>query len=63
MITSAIVASMVILNQQKPVDNGSKWMGTKAKSEIVNDENGKPVDLSKLFGKRPIVLVFYRGVW
>jgi peroxiredoxin len=54
---------MVIGNHQKPVDAGSKWVGTIAKSEVVNDENGKLVNLSKLFGKRPVVLVFYRGVW
>ena len=59
----AFATSMVLLGQAREVDMGTKWIGTKAKSEKVNDENGKEVDLSKLLGKRPIVLVFYRAIW
>ena len=61
--TLAFAASVMVLGQAGAVDLGSKWIGTKAKSEKVNDENGKEVDLSKLFGKRPVVLVFYRAIW
>ncbi len=39
------------------------WVGTEPKWVAINDSTGKSVDLSKEFGKRPIVLVFYRGVW
>ncbi len=39
------------------------WVGTEPKWVAINDSTGKSVDLSNDFGKRPIVLVFYRGVW
>ena len=61
--TLAFATSVVLSRQAGPVDLGTKWVGTKAKSEKVNDENGKEVDLSKLFGKRPVVLVFYQAIW
>ena len=59
----AFASSVILLGQASAVDLGTKWIGAKAKSEKVNDENGKEVDLSKLFGKRPVVLVFYRAIW
>ena len=59
----SLTAMMVLGGKQGPVDAGAKWVGTVAKSEIVNDENGKPVDLSKIYGKHPVVLVFYRAIW
>ena len=62
-LTLGLATSMILLCQAGTADMGTKWIGTKAKSEKVNDENGKEVDLSKLFGKRPVVLVFYRAIW
>lgn len=44
-------------------DKGKAWIGTQAKGVALTDEAGVQVDLSKEFGKRPVVLVFYRGVW
>ena len=49
--------------KHQTVDHGSAWIGHRAKSVIINDEDGKPVDLSKQFGKAPVVLVFYRAIW
>ena len=39
------------------------WVGKKAKGFTLPGIDGKPVDVTKNLGKRPIVLVFYRGVW
>ncbi len=38
-------------------------VGKQARSVVLKDEFGKDVDLSKVFGKQPVVLVFYRGDW
>ena len=54
---------ILAMNQQAVVDRGADWIGKTAKSVIVKDEDGKPVDLSKQFGKVPVVLVFYRAIW
>lgn len=65
MIFSSSLAFLVLTKQQapSPVDQGAAWIGKTAKSVIVNDEDGKSVDLSKQFGKAPVVLVFYRAIW
>ncbi len=39
------------------------WVGKKAKGFALPGTDGKSVDVAKNLGKRPIVLVFYRGVW
>jgi hypothetical protein len=39
------------------------WVGKKAKGFAVPGIDGKMVDVAKNLGKRPVVLVFYRGVW
>lgn len=59
-----LIASTILLRQDpQVVDHGAAWVGKVAKSVVVKDEDGKDIDLSKQFGKRPVVLVFYRGVW
>ena len=44
-------------------DTGKAWVGKKAKGFTLPGIDGKPVDIAKSLGKRPVVLVFYRGVW
>ncbi len=39
------------------------WVGKKAKGFTLPGIDGKVVDVARNLGKRPIVLVFYRGVW
>ena len=55
--------AVLLPRQDTTVDHAKAWIGTQAKSEIVKNEDGADVDLSKQFGKRPVVMVFYRGVW
>lgn len=45
------------------VDSAKLWVGKNAKPFILPGVDGKPVDIGKELGRRPIVLVFYRGVW
>ena len=45
------------------IESAKIWVGKKARSFILPGIDGRPVDLSKNLGKRPVVLVFYRGVW
>lgn len=40
-----------------------EWVGKKAGTFVLAGLDGKPVDVAKDYGKRPVVLVFYRGVW
>ncbi len=44
-------------------DTGKAWVGKKAKGFLLPGIDGKPVNIAKSLGKRPVVLVFYRGVW
>ena len=44
-------------------ESAKTWVGKKAKGFTLPGTDGKSVDVSKKLGKRPIVLVFYRGVW
>lgn len=39
------------------------WLGKKAPPFALPGIDGKTVDLAKIIGTRPVVLVFYRGVW
>lgn len=39
------------------------WVGKKVESFALPDINGKTVDIAATLGKRPVVLVFYRGNW
>ena len=40
-----------------------KWTGKTAEGFTLPDVNGKRVDVGKALGTKPVVLVFYRGVW
>ena len=44
-------------------DHSGGWVGKTAQPFTRTDSDGKTVDLSKVFGTRPVVLIFYRGVW
>ena len=44
-------------------DSAKAWVGKKAKAFTLPGIDGKPVNIAADLGKRPIVLVFYRGVW
>lgn len=44
-------------------DHSGGWVGKTAKPFTRTDSDGKTVDLSKVLGARPVVLIFYRGVW
>jgi peroxiredoxin len=44
-------------------DHSGGWVGKTALPFTLADSGGKIVDLSKVIGKRPLVLIFYRGVW
>ena len=66
MILTSMFAYSLLINQEPPkitVDHGIEWIGKAARSVIVKDEDGNDVDLSKQYGKKPVVLVFYRAIW
>jgi hypothetical protein len=46
-----------------PTDASRDWIGKTAPSFSLPDTDGKTIDVSKVLGTKPVVLVFYRGVW
>lgn len=44
-------------------DSAKKWAGKTAKGFSLPGIDGATVDVGADLGKRPVVLVFYRGVW
>ena len=44
-------------------DTSGGWAGRTAPAFTLPDRDGASVDLSKVIGTKPVVLVFYRGVW
>lgn len=44
-------------------DHSGGWVGKTAQPFTRTNSDGKTVDLSKVFGVRPVVLIFYRGMW
>lgn len=44
-------------------DSAGGWIGKAAPGFSLTDTNGKTVDVGKIIGTRPVILVFYRGVW
>ncbi len=56
-------ASFGAFTQEMGDNKAAGWVGKSAKSVPVVDMAGNKVDLSKEFGKRPVVVVFYRGIW
>ncbi len=49
--------------QPSSPDDLSGWIGQKAKPFAIKDAQGRLVDLANEIGRKPIVLVFYRGQW
>lgn len=44
-------------------DHSGGWVGKTARPFTLSDSEGKRVDLGKVIGTRPVVLIFYRGAW
>lgn len=44
-------------------DHSGGWLGKTAQPFKLTASDGKTVDLSKVIGKKPVMLIFYRGVW
>lgn len=44
-------------------DHSSGWVGKVAAPFTLTISDGKSVDLSRVLGTKPVVLIFYRGVW
>lgn len=65
----AVPAALVVQNRidatrtQVERESAEAWVGKVAKAFTLPGIDGKPVDVGKQFGKRPVVLIFYRGVW
>ncbi len=49
--------------QSKAVASSGNWVGKTAKGFALPNTDGKTIDVGKALGTRPVVLVFYRGVW
>jgi hypothetical protein len=44
-------------------ESAKTWVGKKVQPFSLPGVNGKTVNIAENLGKRPVVLVFYRGVW
>lgn len=44
-------------------DHSGGWVGKTAQPFALPDTAGKTVDMGRVIGTRPVVLIFYRGVW
>lgn len=44
-------------------DTTGGWVGRTVPAFTLPSSAGTSVDMSKVFGTRPVVLIFYRGVW
>lgn len=44
-------------------DRSGGWVGKAAAPFTLTSSDGKTVDLSRVIGTKPVVLVFYQGVW
>lgn len=49
--------------QLKPADLARVKVGDQAPDFTLEDQDGKPITLSRYRGQRAVVLVFYRGYW
>lgn len=47
----------------KAVDLTGGFVGKAVKGFTLTDVDGKTVDVGAVLGKKPVVLIFYRGVW
>ena len=44
-------------------DHSGGWVGKTALPFTLTSSDGKATDLSRIIGTKPVVLIFYRGVW
>ena len=44
-------------------DTTAGWIGQNAPAFTLPSSTGAPVDMGKAFGTKPVVLIFYRGIW
>ena len=44
-------------------DTTGGWVGRSAPAFTLPSSTGTSVDMNKVFGTKPVVLIFYRGVW
>ena len=70
LILASSAALVTTSCQQKTAGSGTSTgaagkysVGEVASAFALPDADGKQVDLKEVFGKRPAVLVFYRGNW
>ncbi len=59
----AAIGGAAIFRVQATKNAGPDWVAQRAKPAILQSSDGKSVNLGKLYGKQPVVLVFYRGIW
>lgn len=57
-LTLAVVGALAAEPRSKPVAAGEPAPGF-----TLTDHKGAAVELAESVGKRPVVLVFYRGYW
>ncbi|GAB4455472.1 MAG: hypothetical protein OHK0029_11640 [Armatimonadaceae bacterium] len=48
---------------EKDREKAQEWVGRVAPSFVLPDTEGNEVNLAAVLGQKPVVLVFYRGVW
>ena len=49
--------------QSKAATPSRDWVGKTAKGFALPSIDGTTIDVGRVLGTRPVVLVFYRGVW
>jgi len=59
----AAIGGAVVFRGQATKNAGPDWVAQRAKPAVLESSDGKSVNLGKLYGKKPVVLVFYRGIW
>jgi peroxiredoxin len=57
------VAAALGFRGQAMENRGPSWVGKAPKTAVLKASDGKSVDLAKVYGKQPVVVVIYRGVW
>jgi peroxiredoxin len=60
---SALPAAPPASTAPAAADTTGGWVGRTAPAFTLPSSQGTSVDLSKVLGTRPVVLIFYRGVW
>lgn len=72
LLTAGLICPFAVGKAQVPADGApndiekqslEKWGKKKAEGFALPSSDGKMVDVSADIGKKPVVLVFYRGVW